>query len=78
MKTNSKNSKPNAKRGSSLESTVKRIHNKTREEVRGYFNKRGINNDSIDKIPCRAFYVTQYYSFVSLGLFYTNQKILYH
>ena len=33
----------------SLDSVVQRIHKDTREDVREYFNGRGINNDSIDK-----------------------------
>lgn len=76
MKTNSKNSKPNAKRGSSLESTVKRIHNKTREEVRGYFNKRGINNDSIDKYVLGLGEVDGYYGYV-IPIFDVKGKVAY-
>ena len=33
----------------SLDATVAKLHAKTREEVRDYFNGRGINNASIDK-----------------------------
>ncbi len=37
------------KSSSSLDTIVRRTHRDTREEVRSYFNGRGINNDSIDK-----------------------------
>ena len=44
-----KKASTNGRRQTSLETTVRNIHKKTREDVREYFNGRGINNDSIDK-----------------------------
>ena len=43
-----------ARRDVSLETTVRKLHEQTREEVRDYFNSRGINNESIDRFMLGA------------------------
>lgn len=50
-----KNQKPvSAKKQPSLEAQVKKYHEATREQVREYFNGRGINNKSIDSFMLGA------------------------
>ena len=62
----------------SLDSFVRNIHKKTREsdEVRNYFNNRGINNDSIDKFMLGTGEFNGRRSFV-IPVFDKNGKVAY-
>lgn len=68
--TTSKKGKP------SLETTVKRIHNNSREMIRDYFNERGINNASIDKYMLGAGVLGGHRGLI-IPIFDKNGKIAY-
>lgn len=64
------------KDSSSLEQKVQKIHRDTREEVRDYFNSRGINNDSIDRFMLGLGEFGGRHGFV-IPIFNRNGKIAY-